>query len=84
MAENQFVVDLGTLKLSDAQRKSMNAAIQGAVAKELASHKLSKRVVFIPVDKWPKGPIINGIIIRDLGNRFDQILKIKDEARNIR
>ena len=66
MAKNQFVIDLGDLTLSDDQHKSLNAAIQGAVTKELAGFKLSKRIVLIPVDKWPKGPILDGIIARPL------------------
>ena len=66
MAKNQFVVDLGDLTLSDDQHKSLNAAIQGAVTKELAGFKLSKRIILIPVDKWPKGPILDGIIARPL------------------
>lgn len=65
MKENQFVVDLGTLKLTEAQKKSMNAAIQTAVASELGKLDLKNQVALIPVHKWPKGPIINGIIIRD-------------------
>lgn len=70
MDENQFIVDLGDLQMSDDQRKKINSAIQKAVAGELANIELEKEVVLIPVNKWPKerGPIINGIIIRDLKN----------------
>jgi hypothetical protein len=66
MNSNQFVVDLGTLSLSDDQRKSMNAAVQAAVTKELAGFMLSRKIILIPVDKWPKGPILDGIIARPL------------------
>jgi len=66
MSKTQFVVDLGDLSLSDDQHKNLNAAIQGAVAKELAGFKLSKRIILIPVEKWPKGPILDGIIARPL------------------
>jgi len=66
MSKTQFVVDLGDLSLSDDQHKNLNAAIQGAVTKQLAGFKLSKRIILIPVDKWPKGPILDGIIARPL------------------
>lgn len=75
MVANQFVVDLGNLKLSPDQRKKMNAAIQGAVAGELATFSLKKRVVLIPIDKWPNGPILDGIVIRDWDKRFGDIFK---------
>lgn len=70
MNENQFVVDLGSLQLSDEQKKKLNAAIQKAVAGELANIELDQEVVLIPVSKWPvgRGPIINGIIIDDIRN----------------
>jgi hypothetical protein len=68
MNDNQFVVDLGDLKLSDDQRQKINAAIQKAVTGELATIELKKEVVLIPVNRWPRdrGPIINGIIVRDI------------------
>ncbi|HEX7903846.1 MAG TPA: hypothetical protein VF487_08205 [Chitinophagaceae bacterium] len=72
MASNQFVVDLGNLSLSSAQRKSLNAAIQGAVTNELARFKLTKRIVLIPVDKWPKGPILDGIIARPFDKNLNK------------
>jgi hypothetical protein len=74
MAKNQFVVDLGPVNLSDAQRKSINAAIQGAVTQELAKLTLKKKIVLIPVDKWPKGPILEGLIARDFGKEFEALI----------
>jgi hypothetical protein len=69
--ENQFIVDLGTIKLTEAQRASMNSAIQKAVAGELANVAGSERIAMIPANKWKKGlgPIINGIIIRQLSEQ---------------
>jgi hypothetical protein len=75
MNENQFVVDLGTLKLTAEQRQTMNAAIQRAVTSELASINLGNKVALFPISKFPRGPIINGIIARDLGNRFNEFIK---------
>jgi hypothetical protein len=77
MAANQFVVDLGNVTLSTDQRRKMNAAIQSAVAGELANINLKKRIVLIPIDKWPKGPILDGIVIRDLDKRFNDILNLR-------
>jgi hypothetical protein len=74
MASNQFVVDLGNLKLSVDQRKSINAAIQGAVAKELAGIKLDRKIVLIPIDRWPNGPILDGIVARDLNKQFESLI----------
>lgn len=64
MKENVFTVDLGNLKLTDAQRKEINAAVQTAVTGVLANSGVSSRTVLFPVNKWPKGPIIWGIIVR--------------------
>ena len=75
MASNQFVVDLGSLKLSADQRKSINAAIQGAVTKELAGFKLGKRIVLIPIDRWPFGPILDGIVARDFNKQLQGLIK---------
>ena len=66
MKENQFTVDLGSITLTEADRSNINAAIQKAVAGEIANLNLKNRVVLIPANKWPKGPIINGIIIRPI------------------
>jgi len=66
MKENQFTVDLGSIKLTEADRNNINAAIQKAVAGEVANLNLKNRVVLIPANKWIKGPIINGIIIRPI------------------
>ncbi len=64
MKENVFTVDLGDLQLTDAQRQEINGAIQSAVAGTLAKNKLGARTVLFPIHKWPKGPIIWGIIAR--------------------
>ena len=74
MAENQFVVDLGTIKLSDEQRQRINVAIQKAVAGELATINVSNKIALFPISKFP-GPIINGIIAGDLGNRVKELIK---------
>ena len=66
MASNQFVVDLGHLDLNEDQRQTLNSAIQGAVTNELAKFKIPRKIVLIPVDKWPKGPILQGIIARPI------------------
>lgn len=67
MKENQFLVDLGDLKLDDEQRARINAGIQKAVASELAElhSSFARRNVLIPVNKWPDFPFPWGIIIRD-------------------
>ena len=75
MASNQFVVDLGSLELSNEQRESMNSAIQGAVTSELARFQLRRKIVLIPVDKWPKGPILDGIIARPLDKNITKDLE---------
>jgi hypothetical protein len=69
-SENQFTVDLGTMKLTDAQRNSINAAIQKAVAGELASIGGADKIALIPASKWKVGPIINGIIARPIDERI--------------
>lgn len=66
MKENQFTVDLGSIKLTEADRNNINAAIQKAVAGEIANLNMKNRVVLIPANKWIKGPIVNGIIIRPI------------------
>lgn len=63
---NQFVVDLGDIRLTDQQRQKINNAIQAAVSTELSNVQLSKKLVLIPISKWPKGPIVDGIIARPL------------------
>lgn len=77
-ADNQFTVDLGTMKLSDDQKARINSAIQKAVAGELTGLGLSERVVLIPANKWKTGlgPIINGIVIRQLDEKiFQQVIR---------
>ena len=66
MKENQFTVDLGNLKLTDIQRAAINASIHKAVAGELADYAAKNSIVLVPVTKWKDGPIINGIIVRNL------------------
>jgi hypothetical protein len=74
MAENQFVVDLGPVKLTEVQRKSMNAAIQGAVVGELAKVSTGNKIALFPLERH-RGPILDGIVARDLGDKFDQLIK---------
>jgi hypothetical protein len=74
-AENQFVVDLGTLKLTDEQRQRVNAAIQKAVIGELATIPSGNKLGYFPLDKFKGGPIINGVIIRDLASKFSDLIK---------
>jgi hypothetical protein len=74
MADNQFVVDLGAVKLTDAQRLSINTAIQQAVVGQLAGINTGNKIALLPISKFPKGPILNGIVARDLGAKFNEIL----------
>lgn len=75
MADNQFIVDLGTVKLTDAQRQSMNNAIQSAVASEVAKlGSTTSKIALIPINKFPKGPILDGIYARDVTKNFEQII----------
>jgi hypothetical protein len=79
MKENVFTVDLGDLRLSDAQRKEINSAIQTAVTSTLAKSAIGQRTVLFPINKWPKGPIIWGIIVRPW-DKFD-INNLQDVLR---
>ena len=78
MQENIFTVDLGNLKISVDQRNKINAAVQTAVTGVLAKTGISNKVVLFPINRWPKGPIIWGIIARpwdDFGIKdFNQII----------
>ena len=74
MADNQFTVDLGTVQLTDAQHQSMNNAIQAAVASEIAKLGAANKIALVSVNKFTKGPIINGIVARDITKNFDQFL----------
>lgn len=66
MKENKFTVDLGSIKLTDDQHQRINTAIQKAVTAELV-HVLDKeKIVLVPVRKWIKGPILDGIIAREI------------------
>lgn len=67
MANNQFVVDLGDMKLTEEQKININAAIQKAVTGQLAHLGNSSKIALFPVGgtgpKFP-GPILWGIIAR--------------------
>jgi hypothetical protein len=70
---NEFVVDLGTLKLSDEQRKNINSAIQKAVAGELANLSLTERFVMVPgspTSRFPGWPHLYGIVARSVDAAF--------------
>ncbi|MBK8564947.1 MAG: hypothetical protein IPN76_16825 [Saprospiraceae bacterium] len=54
------------MKLTDAQRKEINAAIQNATTGVLAKTGASNGFALFPIYKLPKGPIINGIVARNL------------------
>jgi len=65
---NKFTVDLGDLKLSAEHVTNINAAIQKAVAGELAKINPERQIVLIPVSPRPSPKlkfIINGIIARE-------------------
>jgi hypothetical protein len=82
---NQFTVDLGNLKLTDAQRRSINAAIQGAVTKELGNIVLPNDIALVPVHQYLKGPIINGIILwehRDILQQAEAQNKLQQHVQN--
>lgn len=70
MSENKFTVDLGAVKLTDDQRNKINTAIQKAVSAELAHTLETGKIVLIPVRKWVKGPILDGIIAIDINERL--------------
>ena len=72
---NQFVVDLGDIKLTAVQRQNINKSIQAAVAVELTKVDLARKLVLIPITKWPKGPIIDGIIARGLDKNLPALLQ---------
>lgn len=75
MPDNQFVVDLGTVRLSAEQRQNMSNAIQAAVASEVAKlGSTTNKLALIPINKFTKGPIIDGIYVRDITKNLDQIL----------
>lgn len=78
MKENVFTVDLGNMKLSAEQRNEINAAVQTAVTGTLAKTGISNKMVFFPINRWPKGPILWGLIARpwdDFGiNDINQII----------
>ncbi|MDB5223380.1 MAG: hypothetical protein JWN83_2047 [Chitinophagaceae bacterium] len=73
MANTQFVVDLGDVKLSNEQKNAINAAVQKAVTGELANISSTSRLALFPVGgRWPRfpGPIIWGIIARPVDDRW--------------
>ncbi len=71
----KFEVDLGDLKLTADQSQRINRSIQAAVASELSNVKLGKKYVLIPIEKWPRGPIIDGIIARPLDKNLGALLQ---------
>lgn len=77
MKENVFTVDLGNVKLTPAQRNEINAAIQIATTSILAKSGISKSVVLFPMDKFPGGPIIYGLVART-HKEIGPNLKIKE------
>ena len=72
--DNQFIVDLGELTLSDDQRKSINAAIQKAVAGELANIDTGQQIAIFPrtgaVGYRIPGPILWGIIAKPVDEKY--------------
>jgi hypothetical protein len=74
MNQNQFVVDLGDLKITTQQRASFNKALQVTASLELAKIKTAEKTVSLNVDagkiiskptiKVPVGflPMVNGRI----------------------
>jgi len=91
MEKNKFVVDLGDLILTNEQRKKINAAIQKAVARELADIGTANQVALFPVNDLSAKDrrtlfgdgdvIINGIIVRDFKTAdFKNILDAKSKA----
>jgi hypothetical protein len=75
MKENQFLVDLGDLKLTTQQRNSINKSIQIAASIELAKMEFKEKPSLLEVNngklnlKVPKGfgaikpPVLNGMIM---------------------
>ena len=74
MANNQFVVDLGSVRLTDDQHQRMSNAIQAAVAAEISNLGSANKIALVPINKFVKGPIIDGIVARDITKNFDQFL----------
>lgn len=72
MPQNKFTVDLGSIKLTDQQKSNINTAIQKAVSAELAHVLQTGKIVLVPVRKWIKGPIIDGIVAVDVTSKFMQ------------
>jgi len=66
MSKNQFTVDLGAVKLTPEQHLKINTAIHKAVATELAQVIDTGKIILIPTKGWLKGPILDGIVARDL------------------
>jgi len=70
MANTNFQVDLGKLELTEAQKSSINAAIQQAVTGELAKMNLKNQVALIPMHNFIKGPILSGLVVRNLDEKL--------------
>jgi hypothetical protein len=60
----RFVVDLGSLKLDDAERDAISAAIQGAVLSFLGTHRKmpSRRVQLLYPESDQSGPTAGMIL----------------------
>jgi len=87
MADNQFFVDLGNLKLTDQQRTKISLAIQRAVTNELAGIETTTNVVSFPLGSltdeirtsiFPGGGKFKyGYIIRDFNLKTADLNEIK-------
>ena len=76
--KNMFVVDLGQLELTADDQARINAAIQKAVAGELALTKLNQRVALLPSNPLLHGILTRGIVARVLDQaQFDNLLNAK-------
>ena len=64
---NRYVVDLGSLKLTDEDNRAIASAIQGAVLAQLASIKAAELVSFDLIDKGK----IRGMYAPGTGNGGD-------------
>lgn len=60
MKKNVFTVDLGQIKLTEAQRKEIDNAIHMAVTSVLVNVPGFNNVVLLPLNKFSKGPHTQG------------------------
>ncbi len=79
---SKFTVDLGEIKLSEDQVQNINAAIQKAVAGELAKVNPARQIVLIPVNANPrlKENIIIGIIAREFNEERQKQLGLASQG----